>query len=65
MAKKVICPICGTEFITNRPNKKYCSFSCKGAAEMKQRIKWGLKNPEYNKNYMKAYRAKKKGEVKQ
>lgn len=56
MAKVVICPICGAEFETCRPNKKYCSFSCKEAGRRLRRIKWEQMNPDYNKNYMKTYR---------
>ena len=56
MAKAVICPICGAQFVTERPNKKYCSFSCKEAGRKLRRMKWNDENPNYNKNYMKQYR---------
>lgn len=56
--KTVICPICGTAFETERPNKKYCSFSCKEAGLKLRRMKWELDNPGYNTEYMKKRRAK-------
>lgn len=32
MSKQIIeykvCPTCGTEFLPNRPNRKFCSFTC-------------------------------------
>lgn len=58
MLKKVTCPICGAVFETNRPNKKYCSFSCKEAGAKLRRMKWEDSNPDYNKDYMKQYRKK-------
>ena len=62
MSKKVQCPICGRQFETSRPNKKYCSFSCKDAGRQLQRMKWKNENPNYQTEYMKAYReGKKKG----
>ena len=60
MAKQVKCPICGAEFETSRPNKKYCSFSCKEAGHKLQRLKWEANNAGYNAEYMKAYRKQKK-----
>lgn len=63
MQKKIICPICGAQFETSRPNKKYCSFTCKAAGAKVKRIKWENENPDYIKNYMKQYR-KNKGESK-
>lgn len=60
MAKKLICPICGTEFETNMPNKIYCSLTCKEANRILKRMKWKDSNPEYYKNYMRAYRTKNK-----
>lgn len=56
MAKVVICPICGTSFETSKPNKKYCSFSCKEAGGKLRRMKWEDQNPYYNTTYMKKYR---------
>ena len=58
MLKKVTCPICGAVFETNRPNKKYCSFSCKEAGAKLRRMKWTDNNPNYNRDYMKQYRKK-------
>ena len=45
--KTVKCPICGREFTTNRPNKKFCGYSCKEAGEKLWRMKWNDNNPEY------------------
>lgn len=58
MAKVVKCAICGNEFTTNKPNKKYCSFSCKEAGGKLRRIKWNVANPHYNAEYMQKYRKK-------
>lgn len=64
MAKKVTCAICGAEFETARPNKKYCSFSCREAGRKLQRMKWDGKNPHYSRDYMKQYRtAQKEGKL--
>ena len=61
MAKVVKCAICGTEFTTSKPNKRYCSFSCKEAAAKLRRMQWENENPTYNKDYMKQYRKKEGG----
>lgn len=62
MAKIVICPICGRKFETKKPNKKYCSFSCKEAGRRLQRMKWNSQHPNYDREYMQKYRsAQKKG----
>lgn len=60
MAKVITCPICGAVFETNKPNKKYCSFTCRIAGGKLQRMKWEDKNPDYNKNYMRKYRTARK-----
>ena len=60
MVKTVICPICGAQFQTARPNKKYCSFTCKEAGRKLQRMKWETENPDYSRNYMRAYRTAQK-----
>lgn len=62
MAKVVKCAICGLEFTTNKPNKRYCSFSCKEAGAKLRRMKWEDEHPAYNKDYMKRYR-KKEGDI--
>ena len=62
MAKIVTCPICGKEFETDRPHKKYCSFVCREAGRQVRRMEWMSKNPDYNKLYMRKYKAKKKSE---
>ena len=61
MAKVIICPMCGLKFETSRPNKKYCSFSCKEAGAKLRRMKWDSQNPDYIKTYMQEYRKKNKG----
>lgn len=60
MNKKIKCPICGAEFETARPNKKYCSLSCKEAGRRLQRMKWEGENPSYNTEYQRNYRAEQK-----
>ena len=49
------CAICGKEFETTKPNKKYCSLSCKEAGKRLQRMKWEHENPDYNREYMREY----------
>ena len=56
MAKLVKCPICGKNFMTALPNKKYCSFTCKEAGNKVQYMKWKDEHPDYAKNYMKEQR---------
>lgn len=58
MAKQVICLVCGRQFETTRPNKKYCSFTCKEAGAKLRRMKWEDRNPDYNRRYMQQYRQK-------
>ena len=62
MAKKIKCYICGAEFETIRPNKKYCSFTCKEAGRKLQRMKWDAAHPNYNATYMQNYRTLQKNE---
>lgn len=62
MAKLKKCLICGTEFETSRPNKKYCSFTCKEAGRQIRRMKWEADNVGYNTEYMRKYRKGKKGQ---
>ena len=50
------CALCGRDFETTRPNKKYCSLTCKEARQKLQRMKWKDANPDYYKGYMKKYR---------
>lgn len=60
--KTIRCAICGQTFETSRPNKRYCSFSCKEAGRQLQRMKWKEANPHYSREYMERYRnARKKG----
>lgn len=58
MEKIIKCAICGAVFKTNKPRRKYCSFSCKEAGAKLQRMKWEDKNPNYVKEYMRKYRKK-------
>ena len=58
--KQVICPICKKTFTTEKPNKRFCSFSCKEAGARYRRMLWQDKNPDYMAAYMRDYRAKKK-----
>ena len=59
MARLKKCEICGAEFETNRPNKKYCSFTCKEAGQQIRRMKWKADNIGYNTEYMRKYRKRK------
>ena len=58
--KTVKCIICGKVFMTERPNKKYCSFSCKEAGRMVKRKAWEEENPTYNAAYQQHLRDKAK-----
>ena len=58
MAKVVTCPICGRQFETSKPNKKYCSYTCKEASAKGRRMNWQEQNPGYYKAYMQQYRKK-------
>lgn len=58
MEKIIKCAICGTEFKTEKPRKKYCSLSCREAGAELRRMKWEEKNPHYVKEYMRKYRKK-------
>ena len=58
MAKVVTCPICGRQFETSKPNKKYCSYTCKEASAKVRRMNWQEQNPDYYKAYMQQYRKK-------
>lgn len=60
MSKLVKCAICGKEFITNRPNKKYCGLSCSAAGVRLKRMNWEDRNPLYMTEYMRTYRRKDK-----
>lgn len=59
MARQKKCEICGAEFETSRPNKKYCSFTCKEAGQQIRRMKWKAKNIGYSTEYMRKYRERK------
>lgn len=47
----ITCPICGREFETARPNKKYCSLICREAGKQLNRLYWNRENPTYNRDY--------------
>ena len=64
MIRTVTCPICGTQFETNRPNKKYCSPTCKEEGRQQQLMKWAEEHPRYSTNYMRKYREKIKEKTK-
>ena len=57
MEKIVKCKMCGKEFKTVKPNKKYCSFVCKEAAITKRRLAWKNDNPNYYRDYFRKKRA--------
>lgn len=61
-AKKVVCGVCGKEFETQYTGKKYCSLNCREAARIIRKIKFNMKNPSYNAEYMRKYRARKRKE---
>lgn len=54
--KQKTCPICGKHFSTSRPNKKYCSFTCKAAGHIVMRMKWEEAHPNYHAEYMRQKR---------
>lgn len=54
------CLICGQEFETARPNKKYCSLVCRESGAKLRRMKWNDKNPRYSTDYMQKYRKEKR-----
>ena len=51
MKRKVKCAICGVEFETQKPNIKYCSFTCKDAGRRLKRAKWEDAHAGYNAEY--------------
>lgn len=61
MRKKVVCPICGTEFMTDRPNRKYCSLNCKEASIKLKQMRFLEENPTYFRDYMRERRRKEEG----
>ena len=56
MERLIKCVICGTEFKSSRPRRKYCSFSCKEAGAIIRRKVWENNNPDYIRKYMQEYR---------
>lgn len=61
--KTVKCAICGKLFDTSE-TRKYCSLSCSEAGRKLRRMIWKEENPAYMADYMRAYRRKKRGELK-
>lgn len=51
MERIIKCRICGKEFTTRWPNRKYCSLSCRDAGERLRRMKWTAANPDYYTTY--------------
>lgn len=60
--KKKICPVCGVEFETERPNKRYCSYTCRDINDKARRMQWQADHPDYYANYLRQYREKKRNE---
>lgn len=61
--KTVICKICGKTFLTELPNKKFCSYTCKIANDKMRRMIWEEEHKGYGARYMREYRrAKRKQE---
>ena len=58
MIKTIICPICGKQFQTSRPNKKYCCFTCKEAGNKLCHMRWKENNRGYHREYMQRQRQK-------
>ncbi len=56
------CALCGNEYETRMPNSKYCSLVCREAARKAARREFDEANPNYRKEYMRAYRARKAAE---
>ena len=54
--KKVICAVCGREFVSVFPNEKYCCLECRDTAQKERIQAWHRMHPEYNRIYMRKYR---------
>lgn len=54
--KKVICAVCGKEFISAFPHEKYCCLECRDTAQKRRIQDWHKMHPEYNREYMRKYR---------
>lgn len=54
--KKVICAVCGKEFISAFPHEKYCSLECRDAAKKDRIQAWHRTHPGYSREYMRSYR---------
>lgn len=53
--KKLICPICGTEFESTVPNRKYCSKDCAKTAQSIRQKRWIKDNYEHHKSHQREY----------
>ena len=53
-----ICAVCGKEFTTERPNKKYCGMFCQASGRKLKRIMWEDRHAHYMTEYMREYRNK-------
>lgn len=49
--RKLICKMCGNEFVSDAPNRKYCCALCMYAAKKYNRMKFLKKHPHYNRDY--------------
>ena len=56
--RKLVCPICGREFETNAPNRKYCGTDCAKIAQARRKKHWLDNNYEYNKMRQREYQRK-------
>lgn len=54
------CKICGADFETEQPNRKYCGLSCREAGRIYSQLKRKDKNPAYFTEYMRKYRRERK-----
>lgn len=43
---RVVCPICGKDFLADSMRRKYCSLECKSVADRAARRRWGHRNYE-------------------
>jgi predicted nucleic acid-binding Zn ribbon protein len=57
--KKRKCILCGKEYQPKRENQKYCSHDCSAKGKREFMRLWRKRNPNYYKDYMKAYRDRK------
>ena len=58
--RKIICEICGNEFLGSHSNAKYCSAKCGRIGERKSWIKYNQKNKQRRLKYSKEWYQKNK-----